>query len=144
MKYTKADTGRVFVVRFDHGDDFLEKLKEIIREEEIFFSTITFLGALSGGEMVCGPVDLKVPASPVEVSFDDGREVLGWGTIVSDGSDVKPHLHSSVGKGEEALVGCLRRGCEVFITVEAVITEIRGADISREKDPRTGHETLSF
>ena len=55
MKYQQAELGRVFVVKFEHGDDLLESIKELVSREEISFATISFLGALLKADIVAGP-----------------------------------------------------------------------------------------
>ena len=144
MKYAKGSIGRVLVVKFDHGDDLIEGIKEIVVKENISFGIVTFLGALSQGDIVAGPKKLELPAEGVFLSFDDGREVLGTGTITNNAASVKPHIHVALGKGKNPLVGCLRKQGKVFITVEAVITELDGIRAARKKDDITGHATLSF
>ena len=144
MDYKSVSIGRVFLVRVEHGEDFLEKLKELAREENISFGTVTFLGALTSADIVAGPKKLELPAQPTDLSFSDGREVVGFGTISRKSGEVTLHVHASLGKGEKTLAGCLRKNCEVFITVEAIVTELVGADVLRKKDSRTGHELLFF
>lgn len=144
MKYTKATIGRTFLVRFEHGDDLLEKIKELVIKEDIVFSTIALLGAMSEGDVVCGPRELELPAKPTCVRFDDGREVVGYGTIVRETGKVHTHIHADLGRGFETFTGCLRDNCKVFITVEAVVTELKDVDVVRKKDPVTGHQLLFF
>jgi predicted DNA-binding protein with PD1-like motif len=144
MKYTEVKTGRVFLVKFEHGDDFLEEIKNISLKENIRFATITFMGALAEGETVVGPKARKIPAEPTYVSFDDAREIVGFGNISMRDGAPHIHAHASVGRGEMSMTACLRKACEVFITVEAVIAEMIGADIKREKDAATGLDLLTF
>ncbi|MDD4013685.1 MAG: DUF296 domain-containing protein [Candidatus Omnitrophica bacterium] len=146
MKYSQGTTGRVFLVRFEHGDDLLSSLKELVRKEGIKLAHVNVLGALRKGEMVTGPSQLTLPALSDRRSFDDGREVVASGiSIVEDSGEVKLHLHGSLGRGEGTLTGCLRKDVEVFITVDAVVTELLGIKVSKKKDPATGgHEVMFF
>ena len=144
MKYAKGSIGRVFVVRFEHGDDLVEKIKELAVLEKIKLATVMLLGALRKGTMVAGPRELKTPAESNWASFSDGREILASGMIVNPDGNVKLHLHGSYGRGESTLTGCLRKDSEVFITVDAVVAEISGVNASKRKDERTGHEVLTF
>ena len=134
----------MFLVKFEHGENFIEKVKELAVKENISLATISFLGALIKADVVTGPQEMKLPAVPTWVSFSDGREVLGFGTMIEENGQVKIHAHSTFGKGETALTGCLRKSCEVFATVEAVITEVKGMKVSRQKDADTGCDLLAF
>ena len=144
MRYTQAAIGRVFVLRFDHDDDFIKEVKNLALKEQISFATVTFIGALAKGDIVAGPKELKLPARSSWYSFNDGREVLGFGTVVRDGRTVESHIHLTLGKGEKAITGCLRANSKVFITVEAIVTELKGAKVSRRKDKKTGHKLLTL
>lgn len=144
MQYKSGNIGRVLLVRFDHGDDILEKLKELSEKEDIHLATVTLLGALEEATIVCGPKKNEIPPEPVVLSFDDGREVLGIGTLIKRKGSIHPHIHGSFGKAQEALTGCMRKDCRTFITVEALITEIVGIGAQRKKDEKTGIELLSF
>jgi uncharacterized protein len=144
MKYARGTVGRIFFVRFEHGEDILEKIRELAEKESISLATITLIGALKDATIVCGPSKPEIPPEPVFVSFDDGREVLGIGTLVRRKDGIHPHIHGSFGKGEQALTGCLRKDCRTFITIEALITEVSGVTAERKKDDKTGIELLSF
>ena len=144
MEYSECSIGRVFLVKFEHKDDLIENIRALALKERISFATITFLGALSKGDIVCGPKKTELPALPARFSFKKGHEVVGFGTIAKSAGEVQPHIHAAIGKGKKAMTGCLRKGCEVFVTVEAVITELKGVDISRKMDKNIGHTLLAF
>jgi len=145
MKYSQGSIGRIFLVKFEHEDDLLGEIEELARKEDIACATIALLGALVKGDIVTGPEKVEVPATPNWMSFSDVWEVIGFGTITRGGDGkVKTHLHGSFGKGEKALTGCLRNGSDVFITVEAIVTELKDIPVTRKKDEKTGHELLTF
>jgi uncharacterized protein len=144
MKYSQGDIGRVFIVNFEHGDDFLEELRSFVEKENISFATITFLGAVSGGDVVTGPKKRTLPAEPNMVALGDVRETVGFGTIVNGRSGPEIHVHASFGKSGEALTGCLRKNCKIFITIEALITEVCNASVVRALDEKIGHKILNF
>ncbi|MFH1877640.1 MAG: DUF296 domain-containing protein [Candidatus Omnitrophota bacterium] len=144
MEYTQASIGRVFLVAFDHEDDLLNEIKKLFIQERINFGTITFFGALADGKMVTGPRNLCLPATPQWFSFRDGREVLGFGTVVKKGTKVEPHIHFSAGRRDKTTTGCLREHARIFITIEAVVTELTGIDVSREPQKKIGgHKILT-
>ncbi len=144
MKYAQGDIGRVFIVNFEHGDDFLAELKSFVEKERISFATITFLGAVSDGDIVTGPKKMTLPADPNMVSLTDVRETVGFGTIVNGKDGPEIHVHASFGKSGEVLTGCLRKNCKIFITIEALIAEVSNISVVRELDKKIGHKTLNF
>ncbi|MFH1846173.1 MAG: DUF296 domain-containing protein [Candidatus Omnitrophota bacterium] len=103
MEYTKGKIGRILIVRFDHGDDLLESIKRLVQEERINFASITFFGALESGDIVTGPKKAELPPLPEWIRFDDGREVLGFGTIVMSENTIHSHFHVTLGKGHVLL-----------------------------------------
>ena len=145
MKYSKVSAGRIFLVRFDHRDDLIHEIEKFVAREKISLGTMILLGALEKGEIVTGPEENRLPASPNWGSFDGAWEVFGQGIIISEnGADPKIHLHCSLGKKERTLTGCLRKTAEVFVTVEAVITELTGISPERNRDSVTGQNLLHF
>ncbi len=144
MEYAQGTFGRVFLVKFEHGDDLLKEIESLLEAENISLATIALIGALASADIVTGPEKKELPPEPIWNSFDDGREVVGLGTLVRKNGKLTAHIHSAFGKGREVLVGCLRKKSEVFITVEAVVTELTGIDVSKQKDKKVGLELLSF
>jgi predicted DNA-binding protein with PD1-like motif len=145
MEYVKAKIGRIFVVRFDHGEDPVFFLTRLAEKERIKFATISFLGAIKKGDLVTGPKRAVLPAAPHWTKVNDVWETVGFGTVSRDENDrVALHIHGAFGKRMKAVTGCLRKNAEVFITIEAVVSELKGAVISRAMDKRIGHKILRF
>ncbi len=142
MQYQEGTMGRVFLARADHAADPLQGIKELARKEGIRVAVFFILGALKSGSVVAGPREAVLPPLPNWFHFDDGREVLGVGTILCQGDEPALHLHGGLGREQEALVCCLRDSAEVYITLEVVILELCGIDARRELDPLTGQKTL--
>ncbi len=144
MEYAKGSIGRVYFARFDHGEDLLSEIKKIAEKEDLPAATILILGALEKGDIVTGPEKAEIPPDPHFVSFDDGREIIGFGTIIKQEGSPSVHLHSSYGRGDSSLTGCLRKGGKVFLTVEVLITEVKGIDVSRKKDEASKCNLIHF
>ncbi len=142
MKYAEGTVRRVFLLRFDNDDDPISAIKELAQKEGVNAATIMLVGALREAEIVAGPQKKEIPPTPSWESFNDAREILGFGTLFKSGEKIHPHIHIAAGRGKETLVGCLRRSPRVFITVEAIITEIDGVTAVRKLDQRTGVELL--
>lgn len=138
MHYTEGSIGRVFLLKFDHGEDFQSSVLTFCREKNIRAGQILFQGALKESEVVVGPKDLSVPPEPMWKHFNDGREVLGFGTLFWHENDPSVHMHSVCSRGEHSFIGCIRKQAEVYLVIEAVITEFTGVRISRKPDPISG------
>ncbi|ACV63817.1 conserved hypothetical protein [Desulfofarcimen acetoxidans DSM 771] len=142
MKYQKGNIGRVFAVKMEHGDDLLEELKKLAVRENIESAGMYMIGALKSAALVTGPRALTVPPEVEWVSFADGREIVGLGTIFHDGNEPVVHLHSVFGKGESALAGCVRKDTEVYLVVEIIIMEFTGINAMRGIDPALGMKVM--
>lgn len=140
MRYTEGSFGRVFFVRVDNGEDLLETLDRFVVEKDIRMGIIQFLGALKSGRIVTGPRVAVLPPDPCYESYDGGWEVVGFATITPGKKGPHIHYHASVGRGREALTGCLRDTALTYIIVEAVVMELAGTRVSRHRDPITGLE----
>lgn len=144
MQYSRGATGRVFFVRFDNGDDAVAVLAEIAEKENISLASVNLLGAIERATIVSGPKEPVLPPDPNVVVFNDGREVIGFGTITRREGKPRIHLHASFGSKKSSLTGCLKVGSSTFITMEAVITEITGISLTRRVDELSGIDLVSF
>lgn len=138
MKYAQGSFGRVFILKFEDKDDLLAEIKGLASKENIRVGTIILLGGMRSAGIVSGPKKAEIPPEPMWVNFDDGREVLGIGTLFWKDSEPVIHLHSAVGREKEVFVGCVRKDSSVFLVVEAVVMEIIGVDAKKADDRRTG------
>jgi hypothetical protein len=138
MQYTEGGVGRVFYLRVDHGEELLETLRTFVAEKGIRAGIIQFLGAVGEGRIVTGPRQPVLPPEPSLESYTGGWEIVGLATITSSHDGPHLHFHASVGKGREALTGCLREQALTYIIVEVIIIEIIGTRIGRRFDSLTG------
>jgi predicted DNA-binding protein with PD1-like motif len=139
MQYAQGELGRVFFLRFDHGEDLLHMMQEFLVEHEVRTGIFHILGALREGMVVTGPLEPVVPPTPREAWFEGGWEVLGTGTILpGEGGRPMVHIHSTVGRGTEAFTGCLRKTALVYLVVEAVVIEITAPGVERRVDEKLG------
>ncbi len=144
MKYRQGAYGRVFMLKFEDRDDLLEEIRRLARTENIKVATITLLGGLRSAGMVTGPKAPVVPPEPIWHGFSDGREVIGFGSLLWSGDEPVIHLHGAVGRGDEARVGCIRKDSAVYLIVEAVVSEIVGVDARKVRDPASGLTLLEL
>lgn len=144
MQYSEGCLGRVFVLRIDHGEDLISALQKFVGEKEIASCYALFIGALRDGRMVTGPEAPVVPPVTHFEGFESAWEVFGMATIYPSSEGPKLHIHSAIGRGREALTGCIRERATVYLVVEAVLFEFSGLSAHRELDERTGLQLLSL
>jgi predicted DNA-binding protein with PD1-like motif len=142
MQYTKGTIGRVFLLKFNDGDILLKEIEKLARKEKIKAATMIFLGALKKGDIVTGPKKPVIPPKPNWVSFNQGWEAMGIGTIFTNKSGPQIHIHSAMGKKRRTLTGCVRKDSAVFLVIEAIIFELKGIFADKNIDPRTGLNLL--
>jgi len=144
MEVREGRIGRIIVARFDDGEDLMTGMLNVAKEKRINSGIVLLLGALRKAEVVVGPKEPIVPPEPNWYSFSDGREIAGIGTIFPQGGEPKLHLHSTCGRGEKVVLGCIRKISEIFLIVETVIIEILGVEAERKIDPALGIAKLIF
>lgn len=136
--------GRVLTIRFDHGDDFLEGLKAIVRKENIECGWFQILGAVRHADVVIGPVEPVMPPTPIWTTVDEAREAIGTGSVYWDGDEPIIHLHAALGHHGETLTACVRENTKVYLILEVILFEILGIGASRPWWPEGGFNRLSF
>lgn len=144
MEYRTGTVGRVFVIRFDHGDNFLEGLLEVIKKETISSGWFQILGGIRQAGVVIGPAEPVVPPEPVWQEVDEARETIGIGSIFWDGEEPKIHLHAAMGHHGDTLTCCMRKGTKVYLILEVLLFEINGVKANRPWFEDGGFNRLSF
>jgi predicted DNA-binding protein with PD1-like motif len=144
MDYRSGSVGRVFIVRFDHQDDFLTELRGIIIKENIRQGWFHILGGTRRAGVVTGPKEPVMPPEPVWSTIDEARETIGTGSIFWDGDEPKIHLHAAMGHHGDTLTACVRKETEAYLILEALILEISGCSASRPWYPEGGFNRLTF
>jgi uncharacterized protein len=144
MKYQGGKVGRVFVVRFEDGDNVLGGLTEIATRERLEAAAFHLVGGLKRGRFVVGPERDELPPVPVWREIDESHEIVGFGTIFLHDGEPKIHFHGAFGKRDDVRAGCLRDAAEAFLVLEAVVLEITGTTAVRETDPESGMVLLKL
>ena len=144
MKYTKGSIGRIFLLKFEDGDIVLNELDEFARHEKLKVATFIFLGALKKGHIVTGPKKPVIPPEPNWKKFKDGWEVMGIGTIFTNKNGPQIHIHTSMGKKDRVITGCVRKDSKVFLVIEAIVFELNGVKATKAIDPKTGLNLLKI
>ncbi|MFA5093307.1 MAG: DUF296 domain-containing protein [Candidatus Omnitrophota bacterium] len=144
MKYTKGSIGRIFLVKFEDDDVLIDNLSRLIKKEKIKAATMIFIGALKKGDLVTGPKQPIIPPQPNKITFKDGWEVMGMGTVFINSKGPQIHIHASMGKKRKVLTGCVRGQSKVFLVIEAVVIELKGIKAGKDIDPKTGLNLLKI
>jgi len=142
MEYTKGTIGRIFLVKFKDDDILIDNLCLLVKKEKIKAATLIFIGALKKGELVTGPRKPVIPPLPNKMTFKDGWEVMGIGTIFTNSKGPQVHIHASMGKKNKVLTGCVRGKSKVFLVIEAIVLELKGVKASKEIDLETNLNLL--
>lgn len=145
MKVAEGTIGRVFMLRLEHGERLPDCIEQFAAERGISRGFCALIGGVDKGRIVTGPEDGQaMPPVPMLAALAGASEVAAIGTIFPD-ADGRPklHMHGAFGRGQEALVGCIRPGIDVWTIGEFMIIELLGLDMTRRRDPATGFELLS-
>jgi len=147
MQFTEAKMGRVFVLRLHDGDRLPDVLETFAAEKNVSTALCFFLGgAKENSRVVVGPKDnYTLPPEPMVTLLEGIHEACGIGTIFAD-EEGKPklHMHSSFGRSENTVTGCVRMGVEVWQIGEVVMLELACEKACRAKDKETGFEFLEI
>ena len=147
MKYSEAKTGRIFVLRLEHGDKIPDVIEEFAAAQKIEAAIVHFLGgADTGSKVVVGPEDGKASRpQPIVTELSGTCEAFSLGTLfVNDQGTPKLHMHAAFGRKGRTVTGCTREGVLVWHIGEAVIFELLDTTASRKIDPGTGFELLEI
>ncbi|UMZ73786.1 PPC domain-containing DNA-binding protein [Natranaerofaba carboxydovora] len=147
MQYTQAEHGRVFILRLEEGEVLHEEIEKFAREKEVKSAALIAVGGVGeGSKLVVGPEDGdKRPVVPMFHNLDDVHELAGTGTLFTDeeGNPIL-HMHSSCGRNEETITGCVRSGIKVWQIMEIVMFELIGSSAKRVLDDELGVKLLNL
>lgn len=144
MKVAEGTIGRVFVLRLEHGERLPDCIEAFAQERGVSRAFCALVGGVDGATIVTGPADTTtMPPVAVLTALIGAQEVAAVGTLFPD-AEGKPrlHMHGAFGRGEEARVGCIRPGIDIWTIGEFVVIELEGLDMTRRRDPATGFELL--
>jgi len=137
MKYTAGKTGRIFVAKFEDGENPLAELTDIAKKENIRSAVFWLVGGLKEGKFVVGPESDDLPPVPIWRELKGNNEIIGIGTIFWHKDEPKIHLHGVYGREDSVKMGCMRENPKVFLILEAVIMEVVDVNVKRELDEKS-------
>jgi predicted DNA-binding protein with PD1-like motif len=129
-----------------HEDDKVyDSIQKVAEKEGVSSAVVFVIGGVKNGAVVAGPMDQdERPLKTIVKSFDDAREIAGIGTLFkNEVGEIKLHMHASIGKGSEPIVGCPRLGLDCWLVTEVIILELLGLNAVRAKESG-GLELLKF
>jgi len=144
MEYAVGNIGRVFLLRFDDGDDLLGELEALAAKENVRAGWFQLLGGLRKAEVVTGPEAPTMPPKPVWRTVEGAQEILGIGSLFWEGDQPRLYLHAALGHHGETLVSCVRRATRVYLIIEIFLFEIVAIAASRPWDANRGFNRLLF
>jgi predicted DNA-binding protein with PD1-like motif len=145
LQFTEAKLGRAFILRLHDGDRLPDIIESFAAENKISNAICFFLGGAKGNSrVVVGPKkSYDFPPEPMVMLLEGVHEAFGVGTIIKDEKGKpKLHMHTSFGRKEKTVTGCVRMGIEVWQIGEVVVLELLRATALRSKDKATGFEFL--
>jgi predicted DNA-binding protein with PD1-like motif len=147
MQFTEAKLGRAFVLRLHDGDRLPDVIETFAEDNKVSAAMCFFLGgAKENSRVVVGPKDCyTLPPEPMVTLLEGIHEACGVGTIFTDETGKpKLHMHTSFGRSENTITGCVRMGVEVWQIGEVVILELASAKAARVKNKETDFEFLEI
>jgi uncharacterized protein len=144
MQFQEARPGRLFILKFSHGEDLLQEISQFAIAHNIKAAWMQFLGALKQGKLVSGPKKPELPPVPVWQEFSGAWEIIGLGNLFWEEDSPRLHVHGALGRGEATLTGCLRQETEVYLVVEVLLLEIADLKVKRRFDPGLGVSMLEL
>jgi predicted DNA-binding protein with PD1-like motif len=145
MQFTEAKLGRIFVLRLHDGDRLPDVLESFAAEKNIFSALCFFLGgAKENSRVVVGPKNgYAIPPEPMVTLLNGVHEACGVGTIfANEKGKPKLHMHTSFGRNENTVTGCVRLGVDVWQIGEVIVIELTEAQARRVIDKKTNFEFL--
>ena len=142
MKASEGQTGRVFLIRLEHGDVVPDCIERFAGEKGILFGQVILVGGIGGGEIVVGPRRSEErPPQPMLLPVDGAHEVVAAGVLAPDESG-KPilHMHAALSAGYPS-PRC-SSGVTTWLVGEIILCEILGVEATRIRDEESGFVLL--
>ncbi len=131
------ETGRLFIGRFEEGDDLLGSLDLFCKENNIRLGYFTLIGAVKNAKLGYYDQGLKMYTGCVEIDRKLEVTVCTGNISIKDGG-IFCHAHITLADHDgKAFGGHLMPGTVVF-AAEFVVQELVGTDLVRKKDEKTG------
>jgi len=129
------------VARIDKGEDIIEKLIDIAKEENIKLAAVSALGATNKFTVGLFDIDEKKYYS---TTHEGNFEIVSLtGSISTKDGEIYQHIHMSAADKENKVYGGHLNSCIVSATCEMIIDIIDGI-VEREYDENIGLNLFKF
>ena len=127
--YTSDRVGRTFVVKLIQGEDLLESIESLIKEENIENAVVVSgIATFDRSRLHM----ISTTGYPIDTYIDEKTdvplEVVSVDGFICDG---EPHIHCTVSDRNQAYAGHVLKGCRILYLGELVIQELLGMQIHR-------------
>lgn len=135
-------SGKVVVARLLTGEDFHEAVNKLAKENNISSASVSFIGGLHTATINTMSY-VKKRAEPEASEYEGPLETIGAGIISTDAKgNYADHFHVTCAKpNKEVVMGHLAKGI-VTVTMEVVITEVKGMTLKRLPDEKEKRDLL--
>ena len=147
MEFAEAKFGRIFILRLHNGECLHKIVESFAIEKKISAALVFFLGGANrNSKIVVGPEKGdSIHPIPMTRLLNGVHEAQGIGTIFKDeNGKPKLHMHSSFGRKQNTITGCVRLGVDIWRIGEIIILELTKTSATRIKDKETGFEFLEI
>jgi uncharacterized protein len=128
------------VIRLDKGDNFIEKMKEVVASEDLKGAHFTAIGACS--RVVLSYFDLE-KKEYLDREFNENFEILNLtGNIGHAGEEIVIHTHGVFGNANYSTVGGHVSEMIISVTCEIAITKLK-EPLSRQVNHEFGLKLLT-
>ncbi len=140
MEYRKF--GSDYVLRIQKGEEILESIQTVCRQENILLGSVTGIGAV--GELTLGVFNSEKFAYETKDYTGDMEIASCMGNITTKQGQCYLHIHMAAGNPTKGVFvgGHLSRGI-ISLTGEFVLHAIPG-QVEREFDPQVGLNLFKF
>ena len=139
MDYRKF--GNTYLVRMDVGEEIVEQLKALCRDENIRLAQVDAIGAVR--QAVIGVYDLEEQAYHRE-DLEGIMEIAGLqGSVTRMNGEVYPHLHVTLAGQDNRVHAGHVIGLIVGATCEMFV-RVLDEEVSRERDKQIGINIIRF
>ncbi len=130
------ESGKIILCRLPHGGDLLEEISELARREGIKTGTVTAIGAVKRARI--GYYD-QAGRRYREWDLEEPLEICSCqGNISLKTGEVSVHVHIILADSEGKTAGGHLCPGTVIFAAECRIEELRGPELQREYDEKTG------
>ncbi|MFA5097312.1 MAG: PPC domain-containing DNA-binding protein [Candidatus Margulisiibacteriota bacterium] len=135
--HIKPKPGRLFIGRFESGENLLEALTSFCKKENIRLGVFNVIGAVRNVKL--GYYEQSTKKYTDCASIDKKLEISNCtGNISLKDGEILVHAHITLADFEgKAFGGHLMPGTEIF-AAEYFIQELTGGELNRVKDEKTG------